>query len=81
MFAIDGSHFYDHFPAMTLSEQFLAEVDAFLSRTGMDPTRFGRQALNDPNFVFSVRKGRSPSLRTIDRVRQFMADAAPTDAA
>lgn len=59
----------------TLTEQFLAEIEAFLTANEMDPTNFGRKSLNDPNFVFDMRKGdRSPSAKTIDRVRSFMAN-------
>ncbi len=58
---------------ISISEQFISEIEAFLSEVGMEPTIFGRQALNDPNFVFQIRKGRSPSARTIDQIRHFMS--------
>ena len=49
---------------------------------GLDPTAFGKQALGDPNFVFDLRKGRSPSTRTIDKVRGWIAQqTAPAAAA
>ena len=57
----------------SLSEQFLAEIETFLANAGMDPTKLGKESLNDPNFVFDLREGRSPSARTIDRVRSFIA--------
>lgn len=61
-------------------EQFLGEIEAFLRDRKMDATAFGRGALNDPGFIFDLRTGRSPSLKTIDRVRAFMnaAAGAPT---
>lgn len=69
----------------TLTEQFLAEIETYLAVNGMDATAFGRQSLNDPNFVFDLRKNkRSPSARTIDRVREFMRSSRskpPADAA
>lgn len=67
---------------MTLEHQFQAEIEAFLIRSGVLPTVLGRLALGDPGFVFRLRKGRVPSLRTVDRVRQFMAqhEAANPDA-
>lgn len=70
----------------TLTEQFLAEIEAFLATNDMDATNFGRKSLNDPNFVFDLRKGeRSPSAKTIDRVRSFikhhMAKPSKTEAA
>ena len=64
----------------TLSEQFLAEIEAFLLATGMDATKLGKEALNDPNFVFGLRKGRSPSARTIDKVRTYLDEHRPRPA-
>lgn len=48
------------------------EIDAFRSREGMSPSAFGRAAINDPNFYGDLKAGRMPSLRLIDRVREFM---------
>jgi hypothetical protein len=42
----------------------------------MEASLFGRSALKDPNFVFDLRKGRCPNLRTIQRVRAFMTGYA-----
>lgn len=39
---------------------------------GMSVTRFGKSSLNDESFVHDLKRGRSPSLLTIDRVREFM---------
>ncbi|BBK44146.1 hypothetical protein STVA_41660 [Allostella vacuolata] len=58
----------------TLQDQFLAEIEAYLTREGMGATQFGIRALNDPRFVFDVRRGRICSVRTVDRVRAWMAD-------
>jgi len=57
----------------TVAHSFLSEIEQFLASVGMDPTALGKQALGDPSFVFDLRKGRSPSTRTIDKVRSFMA--------
>jgi sulfate adenylyltransferase subunit 2 len=54
------------------TEKFIKEIKIFLSETGMEPTAFGKQALGDPNFVFDLDKGRAPSSRTMDKVRDFM---------
>jgi 2,4-dienoyl-CoA reductase-like NADH-dependent reductase (Old Yellow Enzyme family) len=62
---------------MTLLESFLADVEAFLSERSMEASLFGRKALKDPNFVFELRTGRCPNLRTIQRVRAFMAGYSP----
>ncbi len=70
----------------TLQEEFLAEVEAYLASSGIEPTPFGLRALKDPRFVFDLRKGRACSSRTIDRVRGFMRanpppQPAPTEVA
>ena len=56
----------------TLSEQFRAEVEVFLTASRMKPTDFGREAIGDPSFVTRLRQGRSPSLATADKVRAFI---------
>ena len=65
---------------MTSQDQFVAEIEAFLSRTGMAQTTLGLRAINDATFVRRLcMKGATCTLRTADRVRQFMRenDAAP----
>jgi sulfate adenylyltransferase subunit 2 len=56
----------------TVSKSFLAEIERFLETAGIDPTTLGKQALGDPSFVFDLRKGRSPSTRTVDKVRSWI---------
>lgn len=53
--------------------EFHDEVERFLSASQLSPTRFGKEALNDPNFVFDLREGRSPSLETVGRVLEFIS--------
>jgi hypothetical protein len=59
---------------MTIQDDFRAEIEAFLERHDMKPAVFGQQALHDPKFVFDLRKGRSPSIRTIAKERAWMAE-------
>lgn len=47
-------------------------IESFLRRTGMPPARFGREAVRDPRFVFDLRRGREPTLRTQRRIEHFM---------
>ena len=54
---------------------FRSEVEAFLSRTGMKPYRFGSDAVDDSSFVTKLRSGASPQLRTVERVRRWMRPA------
>ena len=58
-----------------IGDQFLKRVEAFLEATGFKPTEFGRQAVGDPSFVLSLRRGRSPTLSTADKVLAFIAKA------
>ena len=61
--------------------ELLDEVTSFLNRTGMKPTRLGREAINDPHLVRKLQERANMTLRTIDRVRAFMASyAAPAEA-
>lgn len=50
----------------------LREVEKFLRRSDIAPTRFGREAVGDPRFVFDLRRGRDPRPRTVERVRAFL---------
>ena len=50
----------------------LREVEKFIRRSDIAPTRFGREAVGDPRFVFDLRRGRDPRPRTIARVRAFL---------
>ena len=48
------------------------EIEGFLKRSGMRPTRFGRLAARDPRLVFDVRHGRELRPPLIQRVRAFI---------
>jgi len=56
----------------TFTEQFVAEIEAFLTASRMKPSDLGREAIGDPSFVTRLRQGRSPSLATADKVRSFI---------
>lgn len=58
---------------MSAEHAFLvADIEAFLTSSGMAPTTFGRLAVNDGKFVGRLRHGGSVTLTTADRVRTFM---------
>ena len=50
----------------------IREVERFLRKTGMPPTKFGRLATGDPRFVIDLRNGRVPRPRMERRVEHFM---------
>ena len=52
--------------------KLLREVEKFLNRSKIAPTRFGRDAVGDPRFVFDLRGGREPRPGTEKRVRAFL---------
>src|SRR5665811_2337744 len=56
---------------------FLAEIEQFLNLSPIDATALGKGSLGDPNFVFDLRNGRSPSARTMDKVRAWIATQKP----
>ena len=50
----------------------LREVEKFLRQSDVAPTRFGRDAVGDPRFVFDLRNGRDPRPSTVARVRAYL---------
>ncbi len=52
----------------------LREIEKFLRHRDVPPTRFGRDALRDPRFVFDLRRGREPRPTTAARVRAYLED-------
>ncbi len=55
----------------TLEEQFNTRISGFLDSTGMAPTTLGMLAVGDPGLLRQIERGRSPTLRTADRVVAF----------
>ena len=56
----------------TLTKQFERRIADFLRRTRLTPSEFGERAIGDRKFCGDLRRGRSPTLRTVDRVLAFM---------
>lgn len=52
----------------------LTRIEAFLERHEMPPSTFGREATGEPQLIKSMREGRSPSHRVLERIGTFMAD-------
>ena len=53
----------------------LWEIEKFLRASQVAPTRFGRDAVGDPRFVFDLRRGREPRAGTVERVRAYLQEA------
>lgn len=47
-------------------------IELYLRRTRTAPTRFGRDAVNDPRFVLDLRKGREVGQKTASRVHAWL---------
>ncbi len=56
----------------TMSEHFLARVEAFLVATGTKPSVFGQCAVGDSAFLLNLRRGRSPTLATADKILAYI---------
>ena len=50
----------------------LDRIDRYLRQSKSTPSRLGRDAVGDPNFVMNVRDGRQPRQATLDRVLAFI---------
>ena len=50
----------------------LRRVERYLKRSGVSPTRFGREAVRDPRFVLDLRNGREPRAATARRVAAYL---------
>ncbi len=53
----------------------LKEIEKFLRSNDTAPTRFGRDVVGDPRFVFDLRNGRDPRPSTEARVRAYLETA------
>ena len=50
----------------------LDRIDHYLRTTRSTPSRLGRDAVGDPNFVTNLRDGRQPRQSTLERVIAFI---------
>lgn len=50
----------------------LDRIDRYLRASKTTPSRLGRDAVGDPNFVMTLRDGRQPRQATLDRVNAFL---------
>jgi len=51
----------------------LHRIDRVLRNTSMPQTRFGREAIGDPNLVRQLREGRQLRPRTVSRVLDYLS--------
>lgn len=60
--------------------EMLAKIEAFCANNDLPPTTFGRLAVGDGNLVPGLKRERSMTLRTGQRIIEFMATYTPTRA-
>ncbi|WP_169731741.1 hypothetical protein [Sphingomonas jaspsi] len=53
----------------------LHNVEKYLRASNVAPTRFGRDAVGDPRFVFDLRNGREQRPVTVARVLNYLESA------
>jgi hypothetical protein len=56
------------------NEELIASIDGFLARHGMAETRLGREATGEASLISTIRAGRSPRLKSLQRLAAFMAE-------
>lgn len=54
-------------------EQLLDEIDAFLSRSGMNVSDFGQAVMGDRSFVQRLRRGRKVQADSVDKIRLWLS--------
>ena len=62
---------------MSIRDEVLAEIEAFLRTSRMTHTRFGFEVCNDPAFVARLRGGRDLKATAIDKVRAYIRNYRP----
>ena len=53
----------------------LNEIEVFMRAKQMPPTRFGREAANDPMLIFDLRRGREMGRRMHERILAYLKGA------
>ena len=63
--------------ALISDAEMLDRIEAFCERHNLGTAAFGRAAIGDPSLVGNLRKDRSLTLRTANKIEAFMAEYAP----
>ena len=53
---------------MMTTKQFLEAIEQHLAAHDIAASRFGKDVLGDPSFVFDLRSGRQPNLESVNKV-------------
>lgn len=52
----------------------LIEIERFLRARRMSPTRFGREAVGDPNLIAQLKMGRELRAATRRRIKDYLGE-------
>lgn len=52
--------------------ELLEQIETYLARTRVPPSKFGRVVVGDPRFVEDLRGGRLPRAKTREKVQLFL---------
>lgn len=63
--------------ALISDAEMLERIEAFCERNSIGTAAFGRSAIGDPSLVGNLRKHRSLTLRTANKIEAFMAEYEP----
>lgn len=63
---------------ITPEKKLLSEIQAFCARSGMAETTFGQRAVHQWRLVDHLKTGRTVTLSTAERVREFIASNSRT---
>lgn len=66
---------------MSLVQELIGQIDAYITRRGIKETTFGRLAVDDGKFVGRLRAGKGVTVGLLERARQYMADNAAPESA
>lgn len=57
---------------MSTKDDLLNEIDKFLERTGIAPTRFGEESCGERSILKRLRSGGKITTDTYDRIKAYM---------
>jgi hypothetical protein len=60
--------------SMDTQTELIAEIEAFVSRTGLAETTLGGRAVKDSRFVSRLREGRNVGIKSVESLRAFMRE-------
>lgn len=62
-----------HYWGMSLRDDLIKEIKAFLKEADMSPSTFGEEAIGDRALMITLAKGRDLKIATVERIRKFIA--------